>query len=79
MRILDENTDQSITNVTLYLTLSEAIEMRDSLQDPINGPLNNHSHISSDDHQKEITVCVYERENLNGFSERSKNLIINDQ
>lgn len=79
MHILDENTDQSITNVILYLTLSEAIEMRDSLQALINGPLNNHSHISSDDHQKEITVCVYERENLNGFSERSKNLIINDQ
>jgi len=78
LRILDESTDQSITNVTLYLTLSEAIEMLDSLPALITGPLNNHSHISSDDHQKEITVCVYDRENLNGFSERSKNLIIND-
>lgn len=62
MRIFDENSDKSLENVTLYLTLSEAKELRDSLIDLIDKPLNNHSHIPSDDFQKELTVCIYDSE-----------------
>ena len=32
MRILDDNVSKALERVTLYLTISEAAEMRDSLQ-----------------------------------------------
>ncbi len=79
MRILDEISDKSLENVILYLTQLEALELRDSLNDLLKKPLNNHSHISSDDFQKEVTVCIYDVENLNGFNARSIDLIINDK
>ncbi len=79
MRILDETSDKSLENTTLYLTFMEASHLRDSLNQLLKEPLNNHAHISSEDYQKEITVCIYDVNNLQGFSERSKNLIVNDQ
>ncbi len=79
MRILDENSDKSLENTTLYLTFMEASHLRDSLDQLLEKPLNNHAHVSSEDYQKEITVCIYDVNNLQDFDERSKNLIINDQ
>lgn len=79
MRILDENTSQSLENILLYLIYSEASELRDGLIDLLNKPLNNHVHISSKNFQKEITVCIYDKENLKGFDQRSMDLIINDK
>ncbi len=79
MRILDKKSDKPLKNVTLYLTSAEASELRSSLNQLLKKPVENHDHISSEDYQKEITVCIYDVNNLQGFSERSKNLIINDQ
>lgn len=79
MRILDEISDKSLKNVILYLTSSEASELRDSLDDILNKPWNNHAHISDENFQKEIIVCIYDMDNLKGFNERSMDLIINDQ
>lgn len=76
MRILDEITDKPLKNVLLYLTFTEALELRDSLNELLNKPLNNHSHIPSETFDKEITVCIYEMSNLNDFDERSKDLIL---
>lgn len=79
MRILDEISDKSLENVILYLTFAEASELRDSLDELLKKPLNNHAHISSENFQKELTICIYDMDNLNGFDERSVNLIIKDQ
>jgi hypothetical protein len=79
MRILDEISDKSLKNLILYLTFAEASELRDSLDEILKKPLNNHAHIYSENFQKEITVCIYDMDNLKGFNERSMNLIINDQ
>lgn len=79
MRILDESSDKSLEKVILYLTLEEALELKDSLDELLKKPLNNHTHVSDENFQKEITVCIYDTNNLSGFSERSKNLIKNDQ
>jgi hypothetical protein len=64
MRILDEVTNKSLKNITLYLTFSEATELLDSLAQIIKKPINNHDHISSEDYQKEITICIYDKKNL---------------
>ncbi len=80
MRILGLDTDNKLDNVILYLTLTEAKELRDSLNDIIMGPqTRHHRHISSEDYQKEITVCIYDETNLEGFDERSKKLILKDK
>ncbi len=79
MRILDNISDKSLKNVILYLTFEEASELRDSLDELLEKPLHNHAHVSSEDYQKEVTVCIYDVNNLQGFDERSKSLIINDE
>lgn len=79
MRILDQNSGKSLENVTLYLTTAEAMELRDSVNEIINRTLNNHAHISDENFQKEITVCIYEINNLKGLDERSINLILNNE
>jgi hypothetical protein len=79
MRILDESADKSLNNVILYLTLSEASELRDSLDDLLKKSSNNHAHIANENFQKELTVCIYDVENLKGFDERSIDLIVNDK
>jgi hypothetical protein len=78
MYILDNISDTSLNNVTLYLTYLEASELKDSLEDLLKKPLVNHAHISDENFLKEITVCVYDVKNLKGFDERSINLIKNN-
>jgi len=34
-----------------------------------------HTHLSSDDYRKEITVCIYDDARLDGFSDRAKRLM----
>jgi hypothetical protein len=79
MRILDKISDQSLENITLYLTLSEALELRDGLDDLLNKPLDNHIHVSSSDYKKEVTICIYDVNNLKGFSKRSIELIKDEE
>ncbi len=79
MRILDEISNKSLEKVILYLTFSEALELRDSLNDLLEKPVNNHAHISNEDFQKELTVCIYDVNNLKNFNKRSVDLILNDK
>lgn len=78
MLILDEISDQHLEKVILYLTYSEAIELRDSLNEIIENPSNNHAHVFDEKMQKEITMCIYDIKNLKGFNKRSVDLILND-
>ena len=75
MRILDEDTDRSITTIVLYLERSEAEELRDSLNLLLEDSSQRHEHVSSEDNRREVTVCIYDPDNLEGLNERSKTLI----
>lgn len=80
MRILDEDIDQSVNGVIIYLTKSEALEMRDSLEQILTAPDGRHEHISSSDYTKEVTICIYDPDHLDEqFHERSKKLILEDR
>ena len=79
MRMLDSDSDKSLNEVFIYLTKPEAKELVDSLESLLASPSGNHNHISSEDYKKEMTICVYDENFLEGFSERSKKLIIEDQ
>jgi len=75
MYIYDSENDKLLDNVTIYLTLDEARELYDSLAEIIEHPVGNHIHINSSDYQKEVTVCIYDIENLDLFDEKSKKII----
>jgi hypothetical protein len=78
MRILDQESDKSLNRITLYLTLSEASELRDSLISLLAERGKHHEHIPSSDFQKELTVSIYETQSIEAFDERSKRLLMND-
>ncbi|MFT4552842.1 MAG: hypothetical protein ACI9S8_001474 [Chlamydiales bacterium] len=79
MRILDEDNDKKIDNVSIFLTRDEALQMIGYLEDLVGNPGNHHAHLSSEDYQKEITLCVYGQQNIESFHPRAKKLIIEDK
>ncbi len=80
MRILDEKIDTSIDTVTILLTLDEANELIDGLSDLINTTkTDSHVHVSNHDFSKEITIALYNDNNINSFSERYRKLIKEDK
>jgi hypothetical protein len=78
MRILDEENDKALNGLTLYLTMSEASELKDSLEAILADPIGRHEHVTSKDGSKEITVCIYDMGGLDQFDDRSKKLITDD-
>lgn len=79
MRILDNDSNKKIDDITLYLKKMELIQLRSYINQLLENPKLQHSHLSSSDYQKEITICIYDEENLEGFNERSKKLILDDE
>jgi len=78
MRILDEERNNSVDRATLLLTRSEAQELLDSLQELLANSKEQHTHVPSEDYQKEITLAVYEPGNTEGFNQRCQKLIQDD-
>jgi hypothetical protein len=77
MRILNEANDESLSRIIVYLTLSEASELRDSLMSILETK-SHHEHIASADFKKELTISVYDPHRLESFDERSRTLIDED-
>lgn len=79
MRILNEDNDNPLNAIILYLTKSEALQLRDFLEQILADPIGRHEHISSDDYSKEVTICIYDTDHLDQFNERSRQLILEDR
>ena len=80
MRILDEKTNNSISNLTILLEKDEAVQLIGYLEDLIlEKTPNEHCHLNNADYSKEITIALYEKYNVEGFSDRYKSLIMNDK
>jgi hypothetical protein len=77
MRVLDEERDMACSRLTLFLTRDEATQLRDTLEVLLTGH-HQHEHVTSDDFQKEITVCLYDPSNLDSLDERARRLIRSD-
>lgn len=63
MRIDDLKSKRPLTSVGLGLTVSEARELRDSLDDLLGSPVGRHEHVSSADYQTELAVWIVEELN----------------
>lgn len=79
MRILDDESDKKLDNVSIFLTKEEAVQLRGYLNQLLDNPKLQHSHLSSADYQKEITVCLYDEKNLENLNQRSIKLIKEDK
>lgn len=78
MRILDDKSDKKLDAISVFLTPEEAIQLRGYLNQLLSNPKLQHSHLSSSDYQKEITICLYDERDLEGFSQRAIRLIKDD-
>lgn len=75
MRILDEDSERSLRTIVLYLTRSEAEELRDSVILLLTDGKLRHEHVSGADQTREVTICLYDTNDLEGFDERSRTII----
>lgn len=76
MRIRDNDRDVEVRNGTLFVTRAEAEEIRESLAMLLEFGGNTHDHISTDDFQRELTVCLYEEGGQNAeLNERALRLL----
>jgi len=76
MRLLNQDTDESIENLLILLTPEEAMELKDDLEQLMSqGISQNHAHLSDSDFQREITIAIYRSDNYHHFDERIKRLI----
>lgn len=80
MRILDVDKDVALKDICLYLTLDEANELLDSLNDFINhsNKIGQHAHICDNEYTHELTISLYDEEKLASFNDRSVLLIKRD-
>lgn len=79
MRLLNQDDDKLLHRVLILLTQPEALELRDSLDSLLENSVERHEHISSEDYRKELTVCIYDPNNLESFDDRSRRVIVNDE
>lgn len=80
MRILNEDSNKSMKNTLLLLTVQEASELRDDLERLISQKIfNDHSHINDSDYEHELTIALYNPDNIEEFNERTKKLISHDE
>ena len=79
MRILDDESDKKLDTISIFLTREEAIQLRGYLNQLIDNPKLQHSHLSSTDYQKEISICLYDENDLTKLNKRSMKLIKEDK
>ncbi|MBS0615696.1 MAG: hypothetical protein JSR58_03995 [Verrucomicrobia bacterium] len=79
MRIFNDEADCKLDSVTLFLTERELRQLISYARQLIERPLADHHHLSSEDYQKEITICIYNEEDSSNFSTRAQKLIKEDR
>jgi len=79
LRILDDASDKKLDSVSLFLTQEEAIQLRGYLNQLLEDPKLQHSHLTGTDYKKEVTVCLYDEKDLKNFNQRSIRLLKEDR
>ncbi len=81
MRISNDITNEKLDQITLFLTELEAIQLKNYLEQFLQKPkdIGLHFHLSSEDYQKEITICIYDPDNIDRLHPRAQKLILEDK
>ncbi len=78
MFIIDEESNKNLDNITLLLTIKELKQLQGYIDQLLEiPPKSDHYHLSTNDYQKEITICLYTPENTDQFNQLIKNIISN--
>lgn len=75
MYIVDDETDKSLSSVTVLLNKTELQELIGYAEQLLENPSSQHHHISSVDYQKEITICFFDPEKIDEFSPNIQKII----
>ena len=79
MRILNIENNNALKDIQIFLTPSEAEEMLGDLQRLIKEKKDfNHAHIADQHYKHEITISIYDNNNISTFNERARILINKD-
>ena len=80
MRILDVKNNKSLKKVNIYLTNLEAQELLGDLKAMLESEEKTfHAHVNDLMYEHEITLTLYDENNLMMFDNRSKKLIKSDE
>lgn len=79
LRILDEESDKKLDVVSIFLTKEEIRQLKSYLSQLLDNPGLHHVHLSNEDYQKEITICLYDANNLKDMHKRAIKLIEKDE
>jgi len=75
MLISNDENDQPIKGVTILLTPSEMGQLAAYAKRLSESPSGEHSHLSSEDYQQEVTLCVYELGQTSMLAENLRKLL----
>ncbi|MFA6119206.1 MAG: hypothetical protein WCT85_06045 [Parachlamydiales bacterium] len=78
MHLLNKKTNTKLDKIVIYLTKDEANELSSSLLEILKD-ISRHEHISNEDLSKEVTICIYDENNISSFDKRSQILIKEDR
>ena len=79
MRILNTNADIALKSIILYLKIEEAKELYDSIGMMLNEKdLSNHTHVNDLSFEHEVTLVLYDEQQIGSLNERSKRIILED-
>ena len=80
MKILDEETNKSLSNITILLQRNELNQLIGYLEElSLSVTKNEHYHLNNDDYTKEITIALYDQQGeIDHFSEKYRKLILSD-
>lgn len=80
MRILNNDSDESLKNISIFLKKEEVLELRDTIEELLNNvdKKEYHLHLNDEDYSHEITFSIYSESNFNFFNERIQRLLVKD-
>ena len=79
MRILNQDKMRQSKNF-INVNISEATELRDELERLLSQSIkNDHGHINDEDYKGELTVALYDCQQINEFNQRVKTLILENK
>ena len=80
MHILDDESNKKLDCITIILSRSEIQQLLGYAKQLLEKPSSSeHYHLSSEDYQKEITICMYESGKIEQFNPRIQKLIKDDE
>ena len=80
MYILNDDLDSKLDRITIFLNKKEIQQLIGYAKQLLEkAPSSEHYHLSSEDYQKEITIWMYDSENIENFSTKIQKFIKEDK